>query len=288
MAIRSILVAMTGSSEDRGAAETAFLAAGRFAAHVEGVHVRPGATDNLPYIGEGMSASAIASGFKAARGHQDRAERTAKEQFDLARERAGAAYADTRAGDNDVTASWHVEDGSVRDIVGQRARVFDLTVASSHVQAPGASGRDVVDSAIFETGRPVLVSPAQPPAALGDRVFVAWNRSAQSARAVVGAMPFLERASQITIAYVDTGAKTGPAPEELQANLAWHGIDAEVKNIARGGKSVAELIAAAAADAGADLLVMGAYSHGRLREIVLGGVTHHILGHITLPTLIMH
>ena len=288
MAIRSILVIMTGSNEDLGAAETAFLAAGRFAAHVAGLHVRADAIDDLPYIGEGMSQAAISKYFSAAKERQDQAERLAKEQFDLARERAGATYADSPAEGAAVTASWHVEVGSARELVGQRGRVFDLTVLSSHDNAAGASGRDVADGAVFETGRPVLVSPAEPPAALGDRVFVAWNRSAQSARAVVGAMPFLEQVTEITIGYVDTGAKAGPTPEELQASLAWHGIAAEVKRIPRGGGSVAELINAAARDAGADLLVMGAYSHSRLREMVLGGVTHHILGHITLPTMMMH
>ena len=123
---------------------------------------------------------------------------------------------------------------------------------------------------------------------LGERIFIAWNRSAQSARAVAGAMPFLERATQVVIAYVDTGAKEGPGPEELQAGLAWHDIDATVKRIAPGGASVAQLIGLAAADVGADLLVMGAYSHNRLREMVLGGVTNSILDHTTLPVLMMH
>ena len=288
MTIRNILVIMTGADQDRGAGETAFLVAGRFEAHVAGLYARPDMMQSLPYIGEGMSQSAIDKEFRAATKRLEEAERNSKEYFETAREGAGAGFADAPAKDSGVTASWHVEDGGVQELAGQRGRVFDLTVVSSQGQASGASGRNVVDGAVFETGRPVLISPAQAPATLGDKVFIAWNRSAQSARAVASAMPFLERASQIVIVYVDTGAKAGPSPEELQASLAWHGIEAEAKRIPPGGSSVAELISSSAADFGADLLVMGAYSHSRLREMVLGGVTRYILDHTALPVLMMH
>ena len=288
MTIRNILVVMTGSDEDQGAAATAFLAAGQFSAHVAGLHVRPKFTDNVPDISEGMSQTTIMHVIETTMQRIEAAERSAAERFASALEGSGASRADAPAKGVGVTASWQVEEGRVQELAVQRARVFDLTVVSSQGQAIGTSGRNVVDRAVFETGRPVLVPPSQAPTTLGERIFIGWNRSAQSARAVASAMPFLERASHVVIAYVDTGAKAGPGPEELRASLAWHDVDAEVKRIPPGGASVAELIGVVSADFGADLLVMGAYSHSRLREMILGGVTNSILDHTPLPVLMMH
>ena len=288
MTIRNILAIMTGSDVDGSVAATAFLAAGRFGAHVAGLHVRPDVVEDLPYVDEGMSQSAIAREFEARRQRQEGAESRAREQFEAAAAEAGAGFAEAPGEGAGSTASWQVETGRTLEVVAQKARVFDLTVASSHAQAAGVSGRAIVECVVFETGRPALLAPAEVAASIGNRVFVAWNRSAQSARAVAGAMPFLAAASRVDIAYIETGAKAGPPPEELQASLAWHGVEATVKRMPPGGASVAELLAATAADSGADLVVMGAYSHSRFREMVLGGVTNDILEHTTLPVLMAH
>ena len=257
MTIRNLMAVMTGGEADRGTAATAFLVAGKFAAHVAGLHVRPDFAEHLPGIGEGMTHAMVTREIDGAIQNLADAEQRATEAFAEALEAVGAIRADAPTPGAGVTASWHVEAGRVRDLAVQRARVFDLTVVSSQGQAFGASGRNVVDHAVFEAGRPVLVSPGRAPATLGERIFIAWNRSAQSPRAVAGAMPFLQRAERVSIAYVDTGAKEGPGSEELRASLAWHGIDAEVKRIPPGGASVAQLIGAAAGDDGAELLVMG-------------------------------
>ena len=104
----------------------------------------------------------------------------------------------------------------------------------------------------------------------------------------VSALPVLARAEATTIAYIGTGAKTGPGPEALARKLAAHGVDAEIAQIAPAGAAIAEALVAAAAAAQSDLLVTGAYSHSRAREVVLGGVTGELLNACPLPLLMAH
>ena len=176
----------------------------------------------------------------------------------------------------------------MRDVVGQRGRIFDLSVLSPFGRAPGDSSRDILESALFASGRPVLVAPPEAPETFGNRILIAWNRGVQSARAVAGAMDFIKAADQVLIGYVDTGAKQGPSPEDLAESLAWHGVGAEVKALADDGGNIGALLLGSAHELGADLVVMGAYSHYRLREMVLGGVTSHVVANTDLPVLMTH
>jgi nucleotide-binding universal stress UspA family protein len=296
MSIRNILAILTGADTDEGAAATAFLAAKRLSAHVTGLHVRADIIDELPFIEEHLSQEEIKRLYDAARKHLNKIERDAREQFDNARRAIGGEYTDVATGTGTITASWEVQAEEVRIVLGEffeevvtfRGRVSDLTVISPKGYAVGASGRRIVDRLLFESGRPVLLSPALAPVTLGEKALIAWNRSAQSARAVAAAMPMLEQCESVIIVYIETDAKDGPSPEELQASLRWHGVEAEVKRIPPGSGSVAEQIDAAASDSEADLLVMGAYFHSRLRELVLGGVTDYFLDHTRLPILMTH
>ena len=184
-----------------------------------------------------------------------------------------------------VTATWEVVNGRPEKVLAEKARVYDLVVSS----AGGGDGvLDAVETALFDAGRPVLVTPRETPKAIGRNILIGWNRTANAARAVMAAMPLIEAADQVTICHVNTGAKPGPSPEDLAASLAWHGIDAKVRYIAAGGAAVPDLLMTEAANIGGDLVIMGAYSHSRMREFVLGGVTRHALRHVVTPLLMMH
>ena len=145
-----------------------------------------------------------------------------------------------------------------------------------------------VAGVLYDSGRPVLVTPKVLPKTLGTNLFVTWNRSAQSARAVAAATQFIDAASKVSVAYVNTGAKVGRTLEEIASSLAWRGVQVDLCRITHDGEPVAELLLTHAKNAGADLMVMGAYSHSRLRDLVLGGVTRHILSDVTLPILMTH
>lgn len=288
MSIKRTLLLLSGTGSDAGAAAAAFLVADRFSAHVDGLHLTGDFIDTMPYIEGSMSESQMAREFTRAREQQAATETSARTVFDEAAKQVGATQGEGTAAASGPTAAWRVESGRVVDILSQRARVYDLTIVSPFGEYPGASSGEVVGCALFETGRPVLVTPKEAPASLGQKVLIGWNRGAQAARAAAFALPFLEVADSVTVAYVQTGAKPGPGPEELCANLACHGVQAQAQEIDQQEGSVAANLAAAAKDMGADLLVMGAYSHSRLREMVLGGVTDETLGHLEIPVLMAH
>jgi nucleotide-binding universal stress UspA family protein len=138
---------------------------------------------------------------------------------------------------------------------------------------------------LFDSGRPVLIAPRQAPATIGTRVAVAWNGSAESAAAVAAALPWLHRAQAVRILCSDDYQRRGPGAEGIRAYLRWHGIEAEVVPFKPTTREVGAGLLGAARDFGADLMCQGAYSHSRLRQLILGGVTRHVLENADLPIL---
>lgn len=176
------------------------------------------------------------------------------------------------------------------DLFGRVARVFDLSIVTQ--AEPESLGAEdlVVEGALFESGRPVLVVPyiQTAPIAL-DRVLLAWDGSRPAARACADALPLLTRAGRVDVVMV-TGepAKNGKMPgTDIAQHLARHDIKVDVKRISDAG-GIGETLLSYAAASGGDLLVMGGYGHSRLREFVLGGATRGILDAMTLPVLLSH
>jgi nucleotide-binding universal stress UspA family protein len=124
------------------------------------------------------------------------------------------------------------------------------------------------------------------------RAIVAWDGSREAARAAHDALPLLRLAEEAIVLIVDArdlGARAGQQPgADVAAHLARHGVGARVKRVTSGGTGIGELILAQAGEEGADLLVMGGYGHSRLREMLVGGVTRHVLEHTTVPVLFAH
>ena len=293
MSYRTILVPVEQPENARSAIEAAFLVARRFAGHVHGLHVLPDleqpATHSLVATRmTGREASSEYRRFTAT------AEREVKRQagelrrlFEEAGARAGAAALDTPPVASDQpSASWQEITGYEGQLVGRLGRIFDLTVVAR--RGPRGSSHDTVRAALFDTGRPMLLTPPEAPASVGETVLLAWNASPQAARAVAAAIPFLQRAARVTIISVGRGAPPSPTAEELARSLAWHGIGAHPRDIEQGDRRVRDILLSEAEAAGADLLIIGAYSHSRMRQVVLGGVTEHLLDHAGLPVLMTH
>lgn len=285
MAIRNSLVMVTGD-QSASAVEAAFTLAEQSSGHVTGLHITGDVVTNMPSIIEGMTERQILVEFETMRERLATSERTASETFRAACARHGGTIVDAPVPTGGVTATWEVVNGRPEKVLAEKARVYDLVVSS----AGGASNGvlEAVETALFDAGRPVLVMPRETPKTIGRNILIGWNRTANAARAVMAAMPLIEAAKQVTICHVNTGAKPGPSPEDLAASLAWHGVDAKVRYIAAGGAAVPDLLMTEAANIGGDLVIMGAYSHSRMREFVLGGVTRHALRHVVTPLLMMH
>jgi nucleotide-binding universal stress UspA family protein len=146
---------------------------------------------------------------------------------------------------------------------------------------------------VLAAGRPVLMIPyAGQPAALGERVLVAWNASRESTRALTDALPLLQRAAQVDVLTVNARPGRdghGEMPgADIALYLARHGVSANVHPTHGEDIGVGEWLLSRAADLGTDLIVMGAYGHSRLREMVLGGATRTILQSMTVPVLMSH
>jgi nucleotide-binding universal stress UspA family protein len=149
----------------------------------------------------------------------------------------------------------------------------------------------IAESALFESGGPVIIVPYIQKAPLKlDRVMVCWDGSRAAARAIADSMPLLERAGQVEVVIVanERGKQDEIEGADLGAHLARHGLKVEIKRTALGDIDVADVILSHAADAGSDFIVMGGYGHSRLREFVLGGVTHSIFRSMTVPVLMSH
>ncbi len=285
MTIRKIVVPVDGTDATRLSLETAFRLGRDVGAHVEVLHARADPRLAVPLVGEGMSGAMIEELIDLTEKESAARAVKAREMFDRAREAAGVAVAETPA-KTGPTTGWIEAVGSEDEILVQRGRLADLLVVArptAHAEAPSVVA---FHAAVFETGRPVLVTPLEPRETFGRAVAISWNASAEAARAVSAALPLIERAETVRVLNVDTDGTEEDGAEGLVDFLAWHGISADKQVVAKGDGSVGAAIVAACADA--DMLVMGAYTHSRLRELILGGVTRHVLEHAPLPLFMAH
>ncbi len=165
----------------------------------------------------------------------------------------------------------------------------DVTVLDMETD-PVQRDRGLIEAALFDSGRPVLIVPPGRERYVGKRILIAWDGGASAARAVADALPFLKQAEEVEILTV-TGEKdlAGLLPgTDLAPHLARHGVKVTVRNVALGEADVASEIRQAASGFAADLIVCGAYKHSRLREWLLGGVTQSLLQECRLPILMSH
>src|SRR5882762_10478823 len=174
--------------------------------------------------------------------------------------------------------------------VGVHARYADLAVVARPDPAGQSAGPPgLVESLVLTSGRPVIVLPPRSTASGVRRVLVGWNAGREAARAVADAMPLLVRAAAVEVLVIDPERRGGDHGQEPGADiaryLARHGAQVQVRRLSSDGQDVGRLLLSQAAAFGADLLVMGAYGHARLNELIFGGVTRTALHDADLPVL---
>jgi nucleotide-binding universal stress UspA family protein len=269
--MKSILVPLRASDDIEGILDHAIAIARGFDSYVEGLVVEPAFS---VAVGEAMAA-VPAYDVQMLEEWRARAKKT-HATFEARMKQAG------------VTAGWHQGKGPEGTVVGEYGRLFDLIVIGRVRTDDQGEITDTCEAALFDSGRPVLLVPAGPAKPLGQTVVISWNGSTETARTIGLGMPFIEAAKEVAVLTVEGATVSGPTGDQVAAYLARRGIEARALTAAPGDRSQGEAILEEAAALGADLLLKGAYTHSRLRQMVFGGPTKHILSHATLPVLMAH
>jgi nucleotide-binding universal stress UspA family protein len=281
MSIRKLLLPLTGTAAGEAALVTALTIARRWNAHVTALHVRVDSRDVAPLAGEGLSGAMIEEMMSATEKESNDRAHAVRSMFERFVVRHDVVVQEAHGGSDHATASFAAVTGREEDIVAQQARLADLTVVPHPDSGEDVSSSDALHAVLFDSGRPVLITPPN----IGTRVCLAWNGTAESASSVLAALPWMQRADGVAILSADGYQRRGPGASDLAAYLSLHDVRADIVTFKSVGGSVGAGLLAAASNFGCDLLSMGAYSHSRLRQLILGGVTRHVLEHSTLPVM---
>lgn len=188
-----------------------------------------------------------------------------------------------------LSAEWRKERGFARDILMAHAYYADLAIVGQPATDDGVprGTEGLPGDLALASGRPVLTIPCVGDyPVVGRKITLAWNGSREAARATADALPLLATAEEILV--VAANLQSSTAAVDIATHLARHGIKVETKDFHVENLPIGEILINAANDAGSDLLVMGAYGHSRLNELVFGGATRNVMRHMTVPVLMSH
>ena len=186
------------------------------------------------------------------------------------------------------SATWRSEIGEEARLMAMHGRAADLTVLGRD-RDDGATNLHLLQTVLLDSGRPMLIATGQPTKHVGRHVAIAWKDTPEAARAVAAGLPLIAAADQVTIISVEEDARTtADACDRLRQTLVWHNSAVAVRHVKLDGRAPADALLAAVAAQGGDLLLMGGYSHSRLREMVFGGVTRQVLQAASVPVLMVH
>jgi len=275
--IKDLVVNLNLSADRDPAAQFAVSIAATFGAHIAAIAF---AYDPvvMPTVMNGLSVAWV----DTQRIENRAAAQEAVDRFEAAAKREGLS-----AQHRIIEASL----GKAANLFGRITRRFDLAVVGQMDPERTLPDDLLIEAALFESGRPVVVVPyIQKEGLKLDRVLVCWDGSRSAARAVADSLPFLKRGKLIEIVVV--ASRSGKVDElpgaDLGEHLARHNLDVEVKRLVAADIDVSNVVLSYAADCAADFIVMGGYGHSRLREFVLGGATRGILESMTVPVLMAH
>jgi len=262
--------------------EAARLVAKTFDSYMEGFAVHPAAGTYVAV--EPVSSLAISGAYEHDAELAAQA-RTTFENFMRAHDVPAAGAGDAAA----FSFGWPRAEAEDDLFIGSYGRLFDLIALGRPGRAAQNPRMPPLEAALFDSGRPALIVPPTVPKSIGRNVLVAWNRSTEQATTNAFALPLLRLAERVTVLEVEGGTTPGPSCEEATRHLRRNGVKATALTMKRGVRTSAEatgeVILDHAAKNGCDLLVKGAYTQSRLRQMMFGGATRHILANANLPVL---
>jgi len=273
--IGEIVVFVDGGTEPTAIMEFAGVLALEYGAHLTGVFMRPAPAVTPPEMF--ARGTGISNVIEARQAQVEGIEADHRARFDDIVRR------------NALGSEWRSVPYFSSD-AGVHARYADLAVVARPDPAAQTAGPPgLVESLVLTSGRPVIVLPPRSTASQLRRILVGWNAGREAARAMAAALPLLVRAAAVGVLVIDPERRPADHGQEPGADiaryLARHGARVEVRRLSSGGEDVGRLLLSQAAAFGADLLVMGAYGHARLNELIFGGVTRTALHDAGLPVL---
>jgi nucleotide-binding universal stress UspA family protein len=285
--IKTVLVPLSAASGKDSAFQAALGVARLFGSHIDFLyaHANPvdTATQAAEYLGGAIVSAKMIERLEASAARKEEAALTLYHNF-CDREHLSADVAGPSAGT--VSTAWLAKTGSVAELVAAYGQASDLLVLGRPGSDTTASSTPVLEAALLDTGRPVLVAGTEPPAL--NTVAIAWKPTREAARAVTAALPFLTRAKRIVVMVApEQGLADRDSCERLVGTLRRH-CPIVASSYLGSEPDVGAALLAAASKLGAGLLVMGAYGHWRMREFLFGGVTQHVIRNAAVPVLTAH
>lgn len=288
MSINTIVTPMTGGPTDGPALDAALALAGATKAHIHAIFLHPDPKRvALPQVGEGMTAAMIDTLIVAAEQRIQSDRTQAQASYDSWRKANGINEADAPGQRDGVTTQFGAVQGDITNSLAKIGRTADVVCMTQPSEDDDPELANLVTTALMDTGKLLFLAPNGRACAPVKSVAVAWNGSREAARAVALAMPILERAEKVTVL---AGTSDMLTPAEVNAfvdSLKWHGVNAQPRMFTMNGDQAGRL-QAEAMDSGAQALLLGAYSHSRMREFVFGGVTDDIMNAAQMPVLMAH
>lgn len=269
--MKSLLVPTDSGEMMNSTLETARLFAVRFGSSIDGIALRPAFAEIV------APDPIVAVSIPPADWDEDQYVKQARRVFDT--------YVSSHAED---ASRFRWRGGNAIDdvSVGSLGRLYDATVMAR----PGGRGSRMTafESALFDSGRLVLMAPPSAPKSIGETILIHWNRSTETARIVAFSIPVLKRAKTVHLLTVEGSVVPGPSAREALGYLEAHGIHATEKTLDSKGRTAGDVILGEARSIGADLLIKGAYTQSRLRQMIFGGATSHVLAKAEIPVLLSH
>lgn len=290
MTLRTLLVSANGTKESQTLLESAFKSAQQIGAHLTVMHVRTDPRETIPLLGEGMSVGMIDDMTQLAEEEGNKRVAKAREQFEDCVSKFSAVETEHPSASG-YSTTWKEVSGREDEMVAQYGRMVDLILVSRPDANTEVGHTLVLNAALFDTGRPALVVPPNGISGsegIGKKIVISWNGSPQSARAVSSALPLLKNADDVSVFTIESSTTPAVASAGMTDYMAYHGVNASLHTLTGSGTSVGEALLKEVKSLGADMVVMGAYTHSRMRQLILGGVTRHVLEEATVPLFMAH
>jgi nucleotide-binding universal stress UspA family protein len=279
--MKTILVPTENITETKSALEVAVVLARRCGSYIEGFPLRFALP---PYV-----VAELTVGFTLNDYAEQRDEESAelRRMFEAFMQEHGIPPSGTAT--ERPAFGWLASMPEDESFIGSYGRAFDVTVMNRLGADSTSLHQRAIETSLFESGRPVLLAPPAPSKQIATNIMVHWNGSTEQARANAFAMPLLRLAERVTVLTVVDGQEVpGPSADDIIRQLQNNGITAKPVRVKLGDRSTGEAVLDAARAEGCDLLVKGAFTRNRLRQMIFGGATSHIMEHADLPVLMAH